>query len=201
MKAMIAAVLLSSVGMSPAAHAQPSSPGPTLAPLQALPALDVASYMGTWYQVLWIPNRFQKQCVSDTAATYRDLGNGTVEVTNRCRTADGRSDSVVGVARPPAEVARIEAGKLQPARLEVSFLPAWLRWTGIGWGAYWVVDLAPDGRYAIVSEASREYLWVLSRKPALTAEDEAAVKATLTRLGFDLAKVQPHPHGAAASSR
>jgi apolipoprotein D and lipocalin family protein len=166
------------------------------APLQPLPSLEVAPYMGTWYQVLWIPNRFQKQCVSDTAATYRDLGNGTVEVVNRCRTADGKSDSVTGIARPPSGVARIEAGRLQPARLEVSFLPAWLRWTGIGWGAYWVVDLAPDGRYAIVSEASREYLWVLSRQPALTSQDDASVRAKLQALGFDLAPVQAHRHGA-----
>ena len=166
------------------------------APLQPLPSLEVAPYMGSWYQVLWIPNRFQKQCVSDTAATYRDLGNGTVEVVNRCRTADGQTDSVTGIARPPSGVARIEAGRLQPARLEVSFLPAWLRWTGIGWGAYWVVDLAPDGRYAIVSEASREYLWVLSRQPALTPQDDAAVRAKLRSLGFDLAQVQAHRHGA-----
>lgn len=164
--------------------------------LQPLPSLEVAPYMGTWYQVLWIPNRFQKQCVSDTAATYRDLGNGTVEVVNRCRTADGKSDSVTGIARPPAGVARIDAGRLQPARLEVSFLPAWLRWTGIGWGAYWVVDLAPDGRYAIVSEASREYLWVLSRQPALTPQDETTVRAKLQSLGFDWARVQAHRHGA-----
>ncbi len=164
-------------------------------PLQALPAIDVAAYMGTWYQVAWIPNRFQKQCVSDTVATYRDLGDGRVEVLNRCMQADGRTDSVLGIARPPAGVARIDGGQLLPARLEVSFLPAWLRWTGIGWGAYWVVDLADDGRYAIVSEASREYLWVLARRPALTSADDAAVKARLRALGFDLARVQAHPHG------
>jgi apolipoprotein D and lipocalin family protein len=164
-------------------------------PVQALPALEVSPYMGTWYQVLWYPNRFQKQCVSDTAATYRDLGNGTVEVSNRCRTADGKTDSVIGVARPPAGISRIEAGKLQPARLEVSFLPAWLRWTGIGWGAYWVIDLAPDGRYAIVSEASREYLWVLARQPALTPADDAEIRNKLRAFGFDLAPLQIHPHG------
>lgn len=163
--------------------------------LQPLPALEVAPYMGTWYQVLWFPNFFQRQCVADTAATYRDLGDGTVEVFNRCRRADGSTDSVRGIARPPRGVARIEAGQLRPARLEVSFLPAWLRWTGIGWGAYWVVDLAPDGRYAIVSEASREYLWVLARQQALTADDEAAVRARLQALGFDLTKLQAHPHG------
>ncbi len=162
-------------------------------PLQPLAAIDVPSYMGTWYQVLWVPNRFQKQCVADTAATYRDLGNGSVEVTNRCRAADGTIDSVVGVARPPAGVSRIEAGALRPARLEVSFLPAWLRWTGIGWGAYWVIDLAPDGRYAIVSEAAREYLWVLSRQPVLTSEDDKVIRLKLQQLGFDLSLLRVHP--------
>ncbi len=174
----------------PAQAQQPAAP-----PLQALPSLDVAAYMGTWYQVAWIPNRFQKQCVSDTAAIYRDRGDGTVEVLNRCKLADGTADSVLGIARPPRGVARIEGGRLMPARLEVSFLPAWLRWTGIGWGAYWVIDLAPDGRYAIVSEASREYLWVLARQPALTPVDDADIRAKLQALGFDLARVQTHPHG------
>jgi apolipoprotein D and lipocalin family protein len=169
---------------------------PTTAPLQPLPSLDVARYMGAWYQVLWFPNRFQKQCVADTTAIYRDLGNGTVEVTNRCRTADGTIDAVVGLARPPAGVARLDAGKLEPARLEVSFLPRWLRWTGLGWGAYWVIDLAPDGGYAIVSEASREYLWVLSRKPALTPEDDRMIRSQLQTLGFDLSQLQPHPQSA-----
>ncbi len=178
--------------MLSAASAQAQSAPP---PLQALASLDVAAYMGTWYQVAWNPNRFQKQCVSDTAATYRDRGDGTVEVLNRCKLADGSLDSVLGVARPPSGAARIEGGRLMPARLEVSFLPRWLRWTGIGWGDYWVVDRAPDGRYAIVSEASRKYLWVLSRQPALTPEDEVAVRAKLQALGFDLARVQTHPHG------
>jgi apolipoprotein D and lipocalin family protein len=166
------------------------------APLQPLPSLAVAPYMGTWYQVLWFPNFFQKQCIADTTATYHDRGDGTLEVINRCRTSDGKTDSIAGIARPPNGVSRIEAGDLKPARLEVSFLPAWLRWTGIGWGAYWVVDLAPDGRYAIVSEASREYLWVLARQPALTPSDEAAIRTKLQVLGFDLAKLQAHPHGA-----
>jgi apolipoprotein D and lipocalin family protein len=183
MKAILSAWLLGllAVGVS----AQP-------APLPPLPSLDVAPYMGTWYQVLWLPNRFQKRCVADTSATYRDLGNGTVEVSNRCRTAGGTLEAVVGIARPPEGVSRIEAGTLLPARLEVSFLPAWLRWTGVGWGAYWVVDLAPDGRYAIVSEATREYLWVLSRKPALTSEDDTLIRDKLQAFGFELSKVQAH---------
>ena len=188
MSRWLAALTLAGVLAAAAAPAQQAPP------LQALPGLDIAAYMGTWYQVAWIPNRFQKQCVSDTAATYRDRSDGSVEVLNRCKLAGGSIDNVQGIARPPAGAARIDAGHLKPARLEVSFVPAWLRWIGIGWGAYWVVDLAPDGRYAIVSEPSREYLWVLARQPALTPADDVAIKTKLQALGFDLARVQAHPH-------
>jgi apolipoprotein D and lipocalin family protein len=178
-----------------ACEAAMSQTTPTVA-LKPLPSLEVVPYMGTWYQVLWFPNRFQKQCVADTTATYREAGDGTLSVTNRCRLADGSIDSVVGVARPPAGISRLDAGELIPAQLEVSFLPAWLRWTGIGWGAYWVVDRPADGRYAVISEGSRQYLWVLSRKRALTFEDTNAIRAKLVALGFDLTALQAHPHAA-----
>lgn len=164
-----------------------------LPPLQALPRLDVASYMGRWYQVAYYPNFFQRQCVSDTSATYRDRGDGTLEVLNRCRTASGAFDQVLGTARPVGGVSALSGGSLQPARLEVSFLPAWLRWTGVGWGAYWVIDRPDHGRYALVSEARREYLWVLSRTPTLSAEDRQAVRQRLLELGFDLERLQDHP--------
>jgi apolipoprotein D and lipocalin family protein len=182
---------LLTIAMTAAIAAQPLRTAPV-----PLPSLDVTSYMGTWYQVLWFPNRFQKQCVAETAATYRDLGNGAVEVINRCRMADGKMDTVVGVARPPAGVSHIEAGKLLPAQLQVSFLPSWLRWTGIGWGDYWVIDLASDGRYAIISEASRQYLWVLYRQRALTLEDDKLIRDRLQTLGFDLSALQVHPQSA-----
>jgi apolipoprotein D and lipocalin family protein len=165
-------------------------------PLAALPSLDVPTYMGTWYQVAWFPNRFQKQCVRDTTATYRRLPEG-VEVLNRCRLADGRIDDVLGLARPAGSV--LTGDKLEPARLEVSFLPRWLRWLPI-WGDYWVIQRADDGRYAVISEASRKYLWVLSRTPQLSAADETAIRSRLVQQGFDLSPWQAHPHTAGADA-
>lgn len=159
-------------------------------PLAPLPSLDVPAYMGTWYQVAWFPNRFQQQCVSDTTATYRRVAEG-VAVVNRCRTADGRIDSASGFARPSG--AAIRGDTLAPARLEVSFLPAWLRWLP-AWGDYWVIRLADDGRYAVVSEGSRRYLWVLSRTPGLAAADETEIRSFLGEQGFDLTRWQVHPH-------
>jgi apolipoprotein D and lipocalin family protein len=111
------------------------------APLQSLAVLDVPAYMGTWYQVAWFPNRFQSQCVSDTTADYRQQPRGTLEVINRCRLADGRLDEAIGEARPTG---RLDGTTLAPAQLEVSFLPAWLRWLPLGWGRYWVIQLASD---------------------------------------------------------
>jgi apolipoprotein D and lipocalin family protein len=186
----LAAVLAAAAVTTATAQTAPTEP------LAALPGLDVPSYMGTWYQVAWFPNRFQKQCVSDTTATYRRVLAG-VEVLNRCRLADGRMDDVRGVARTAGST--ISGDKLAPARLEVSFLPAWLRWLPI-WGDYWVIQLADDGRYAVISEASRQYLWVLSRRPQLSATDETAIRSRLVQQGFDLGPWQAHPHTAGADA-
>lgn len=191
---LLGALVAIMVSALPAAAAPHATAAPVAPPLQPLAQLEVAPYMGRWYQVAYYPNFFQRQCVSDTSATYRDRGDGTVEVTNRCRTSSGGFDQVVGTARPVTGVSILSAGAVKPARLEVSFLPAWLRWTGIGWGAYWVVDRPDHGRYAIVSEGKRDYLWVLSRTPGLSVEDRQAVRQRLLELGFDLERLQDHPH-------
>lgn len=188
----LAASLAATAAVAQTATAQ-TAPAEALA---ALPSLDVPGYMGTWYQVAWFPNRFQKQCVSNTSATYRRLPEG-VEVLNRCRLADGRIDDVLGMARPAGST--LAGDKLEPARLEVSFLPTWLRWLPI-WGDYWVIQRAEDGRYAVVSEASRKYLWVLSRTPQLSASDETAIRSRLVQQGFDLSPWQAHPHIAGADA-
>jgi len=163
--------------------------------VQSLPELKVPPYMGRWYQLALYPNRFQRQCVGDTTAEYRQRADGAVEVANRCRLADGSVDEALGLARPTGQLI---GDRLMPAQLEVSFLPAWLRWLPVGWGRYWVIQLAQDGRYAVISEPSREYLWVLSRTPQMLPADESAIRSKLVEQGFDLQRLQPHPQSAAA---
>ncbi len=168
-----------------------SDPASETMPLRAISSLDVEQYMGTWYQVAWFPNRFQRQCISDTAAIYRLLPAGRIEVTNRCKSEGGATDEVVGLAKPAGS--QLRGIRLEPATLEVSFLPAALRWLPI-WGDYWVIQLADDGRYAVVSEPKREFLWVLSRTPMLKSADETAIRSRLLEQGFELSRWQPHRH-------
>ena len=178
------AVALSATLLAPLSSAQA---------VPALPTLDVPAYMGRWHQVALYPNRFQAQCLDSTTATYRLLDDGRVEVVNRCRTKEGW-DETAGVARPRDGAVRQEGGRvLAPASLEVSFLPAALRWLGVGWGKYDVVHLspgAPQSGWALVSEPSKQYLWVLSRTPQLDEAQWAAVTAELQRLGFDLQRLK-----------
>ncbi|MFG6412391.1 lipocalin family protein [Roseateles sp. DC23W] len=147
------------------------------APLPTVPSVDLARYAGSWYEIALLPNRFQKQCVADTQATYR-LDGERVEVINRCRKADGQVDAREGRAKA------VEGSG--NAKLRVSFF-----WPI--YGDYWVLALDPDYRHVLVGTPNRDYGWVLSRTPQM---DEATLQALLDRaaaLGFDKAAFQRTP--------
>ena len=152
-------------------------------PLATVGTVDLTRYAGQWFEVAKYPNRFQRQCIADTTATYRLRDDGHVGVVNRCRTVAGL-DEANGIAR------RLDG---RTDRFEVSFLPAALRWLPIGWGNYWIIELAPDYRYAVVGEPSREYLWVLARTRTLSAEDRRAIEARLPAHGYDPKRLVDSP--------
>lgn len=155
-------------------------------PLQTIERLDVGRYLGTWYEIAKYPNIFQRQCVSDTRALYRQRDDGQLDVVNRCRKDNGEMAEAVGRAR--------QIGAADSPRLEVRFAPEWLAWLPVVWGNYWVIDLDPAYQLVAVSEPKREFLWVLSRTPTV---DPAAYQALLGRLqakGFDLSKLEKTGH-------
>lgn len=198
MKRELLAPILACVALSNIAPAR----GALVVTNEPVAAIELPRYLGTWYQVALIPNRFQSQCASDTTASYRQRSDGAIEVINRCRDARGALDEAIGYARPTGILTE---GFLKPAQLEVSFLPSWLRWAQAighwGWGAYWVIQLAPDYRYAVIGEGSRRYLWVLSRTPGLSGEDDAAIRARLREQGYDLERLQVHPQARTLPTR
>ena len=177
--ALVAALLAPLAAPAQTAGQSPASD----APLQTIARLDVARYMGTWYEIAKVPNRFQRHCVADTQALYRQREDGQLDVINSCRQANGERSEAIGRARP--------LGAADSPRLEVRFAPAWLSWLPMVWGDYWVIDLDPTYQLVAVSEPKREYLWILSRTPRV---DAAAYQALLGRLqlqGFDPSKLEP----------
>ena len=181
MKTSVIAPLLMVLSLN--AGAADAPPANTAKPLATIAALDVPRYMGAWYEIAKFPNRFQKKCVGFTRATYSALADGTLNVVNRCRTANGETEEAIGAAH--------QVGGPDSPRLKVRFAPAILSFLPIVWGDYWVVDLDPGYQLAAVSEAKREYLWILSRSPKVDKASYDALVARLAGQGLDVSKLVP----------
>lgn len=133
-----------------------------------------------WYEIARLPNRFQRDCASDTSATYTLRPDGKITVLNQCRQSDGRVKSATGTAR-------LAGGKEPNSKLRVTFF-----WPF--YGNYWIIDLEPDYRWAVVGEPDRKYFWILSREPQL---DEALYSQIVERArnqGYDLGPLLRTPH-------
>lgn len=146
-----------------------AAPAAENAPLPTVESVDLARYVGRWYEVALLPNRFERQCVSDTQAHY-SAEEGQIRVLNRCRTSSGNVDSASGRAKVVAASGN--------AKLRVSFF-----WPF--YGDYWILALDSDYSEVLVGTPDRRYAWILARRPDLP---EARIQALLNRaqaLGFD----------------
>lgn len=152
-------------------------------PVQVVQGMDAERYTGTWFEIARFPNRFQKQCAGDVSANYSLQPDQTLRVANKCRLADGQYEEAIGVAR---QADRTQAN----TKLKVRFAPSWLSWLPFVWADYWVIALDPDYRYALVGTPDHEYLWILSRSPALDAAtyDTLVDKARIQ--GYDTTRLQ-----------
>ena len=144
--------------------------------LQTVPNVDLNKYAGKWYEIASYPQTFQKGCHC-TTAEYTLSEKGYVIVENRCN-----KDSVNGKVSYIKGKAFVEEGSGN-AKLKVQFFWPFR-------AKYWIIDLADDYSYAVVSHPNKKYLWILSRSPKM---EEAVYLEILSRLkakGFDLSMLQ-----------
>jgi apolipoprotein D and lipocalin family protein len=150
-------------------------------PLQVVPHVDLARYLGTWYEIATIPMRFQKGCTGVTA-TYSLRTDGDIKVLNECRkdSLNGKYKSITGKAWVVDTTTN--------AKLKVQFF-----WPFSG--AYWLIELdSVNYQYAVVGHPNRGYLWILSRTPQMS---EAIYNDLLDRLrnvhDYDVSKLKRTP--------
>jgi apolipoprotein D and lipocalin family protein len=141
-----------------------------LPPLRIVAHVDLSRYLGTWYEIARLPNRFQNGCLG-SSAEYSLREDGDIAVLNSCRDAE---DGSLRKARGHAWV----VDPISNARLKVSFFWPFR-------GDYWIIDLDPDYRYAVVGTPSRKYLWLLSRTQTIDDELYAAIMQRSRQQGFD----------------
>jgi apolipoprotein D and lipocalin family protein len=154
-------------------------------PLKTVKNLDLKRYMGLWHEVARLPNSFERGCAKATAE-YSLGPDGSMQIINTCIKESGYTKSVQGSAHL--------SDPDYPARLRVNFVPGWLKWTGMGWGDYWIIDLDPNYQWAVISEPYRDYLWILSRSPQMEPETLKAITSKLKTLQFDLSHLLKAAH-------
>ncbi|SFU07977.1 apolipoprotein D and lipocalin family protein [Kosakonia arachidis] len=142
--------------------------------VQPVTGFDVSRYLGKWYEVARLENRFERG-LEQVTATYGQRRDGAISVLNRgydlqkqkWRESEGKA---------------LFTGSPTTAALKVSFF-------GPFYGGYNVIALDDDYQYALVSGPNRDYLWILSRTPTIPDAVKQTYLAIAQRLGFQVNKL------------
>ena len=128
--------------------------------------LDVKRYMGRWYEIARYDHSFERG-MEHTEAKYTLRDDGNINVVNtgikngKLKTSNGRA-------------------KLTdtPALLRVSFFRPF-------YSDYRIMMIDSGYQYALIGSSNEKYLWILSRKPQLRAEDKTNILREALRRGYD----------------
>ena len=146
------------------------------APLDVVDGVELQRFQGRWYEIARLPRATQIDCAG-TTASYKLTSERDLVVTNEC--AVGGLDGVRRQVKASAKVTNTAV----PAKLSVDF--------GGFYGDYWIIDLDRDGyRYAVVGHPTRQYLWILSREPALDSQTLTPILERAAQKGFDTGKLE-----------
>lgn len=137
--------------------------------LSTVKTVDIQRYLGTWYEVGRYENSFEKGCIG-ASATYTLDKDKSLKVLNRCYDENGQE-----IASAMGKAYSVDTTN---TKLKVSFF-----WPF--YGDYWIIKLAEDYRYSIVSEPRKKYLWILSRSKELTSKDRKEILYFLREEGFN----------------
>lgn len=139
-----------------------------------VPYVDPVRYAGTWYEIASVKQFFSIGLVG-TTATYTVRDDGTIGVTNAGRyfTKDGLASRITGTAVP------VDGTN---ARLNVSFAGTP---SATGKGNYWIVDLDPNYRWAIVSDPTGQTGYLLTRTKTVSDSVRAELYARAKAKGVN----------------
>ncbi|MBY0470902.1 lipocalin family protein [bacterium] len=151
---------------------------------QTVASVDLARFAGTWYEVARNPIVFEPTCAC-ARQVLTPRADGKVDVYNSCNegSPSGNLREIRGTA---------EATDSSGAKLSVDF--------GFFWsGDYWIVGLAPDYSYAVVTDRIGYSLYILSRTPEMDpalydqALKDAAAQVSISRLVVQPKQVCSYP--------
>jgi apolipoprotein D and lipocalin family protein len=143
-------------------------------PVQSVAQVDQSHFMGRWYQIARLPNRFQKGCAGHyTDFSLRD--DGHINVVNSCRNdKDGSLRQAKGQAwvADPANSGRLKVSFFWPFRSD-----------------YWIIGLGNQYQYSIIASPDRKFLWILSRTATMSDDLYASIVKDVEHQGFAVGSI------------
>jgi apolipoprotein D and lipocalin family protein len=150
--------------------------------IEPISAFDSERYLGKWYEVARIENRFE-QGLSQVTATYTARDDGGITVVNRgFDMSEARWKEAIGKA--------YFVDDRSSAHLKVSFF-------GPFYASYIAFHVGENYDHAFITGNSKDYLWLLSRTPSVSETTKADFLSQAQKLNFDLTNLvwveQPLP--------
>ncbi|MCE1194320.1 MAG: lipocalin family protein [Acidovorax sp.] len=143
--------------------------------IQPVTGFDVDRYAGHWHEVARIDHHFERGLIRASATYTRNPDGQSLKVVNRGYDPVRRQwKEAEGTARFVGDPAR--------AALKVSFF-------GPFYGGYNVVALDENYQWALVVGSSTDYVWILSRTPALPAHVREHLLERARELGIDMNRI------------
>lgn len=153
--------------------------------MEVVKNLDLERYMGRWYEIASFPSIFQPKNGVDTRATYSLNPDGTVHVLNEVWNG-GKRAFIEGSAYKTDP-------KSDEAKFKVKFyVPPFLPIIPVT-GDYWVLYIDPEYQHAVIGQATRSYLWILSRTAHVEEETYKALVEKAVEEGYDVSKLHKTP--------
>ncbi len=158
-------VLLASATPAFARAPEPSRPVPA------------SLYSGRWYEVARTPNSREHGCLQ-VSSDFSGMTGSAFLLTQTCLRHSGG-----------AWVNRARA-TLMPGTGNAKFKLGFL--SGLIQQEYWILDVSPQGDWAILATPGGHYVWLLARRPELSAPARAVALARVAALGYPTAGLEGH---------
>lgn len=140
----------------------------------AVEPFDSSRYLGKWYEIARFDFKFERN-MNNTNAVYSLRSDGYIKVVNSgYNYVKNTWNEAIGKAK--------FMGSTNQARLKVSFF-------GPFYGAYNVIALDTEYKYALIAGSSLKYLWILSREKTIPEAIKKEYLEKAQKLGYDINKL------------
>jgi len=143
--------------------------------------VDLPAFMGTWYVIGRVPNMLERgHMASRDVYTLRE--DGKVDVHYVYRNGPDEPEKVLDIVATVLPGTGNREWRMRFFRV----FPTRQR----------ILEVAPDGSWALLDSPGRELAWIFARRPDMDEAQYQALRRRLDELGIDMDKIWRVPHSA-----